>query len=123
MTSQSHEVSCSTVFYFIFDANFTAKEPRRSIRKRRTDKLSESLAAEQQDDDGNPIVSKHRIQKPRASKPRPITTVLDEDDDEDDGDFTDASASQSDSASEMEIDNEEVGVLFLFRINLMHFLV
>ncbi|KAJ7480416.1 hypothetical protein B0H11DRAFT_1990130, partial [Mycena galericulata] len=38
----------------------STKEPRRSTRARQTDKLAESLTAEKQDEDGNPIPAKVR---------------------------------------------------------------
>lgn len=98
--------------------------PRRGGRKRNTDKLTELLAAEKQDEHGNTIpVKASRTSKPRLAKSKAKSTeaVAVDASDEDDDDYNDLPAlvEPSDSEgsdnelsddSDDELDNEEVKI-------------
>lgn len=85
-------------------------DPRRGTRKRETEKLTLSLAAQKADDDGNPFIDGPK--KTRAKAPRvkaiPESVSEQEDDDFDLPDLLEASDSEA-SDDEMEIDHDEVG--------------
>ncbi|KAJ7833665.1 hypothetical protein B0H13DRAFT_1914471 [Mycena leptocephala] len=89
-------------------------EPRRSTRQRQTDKLTQSLAAEKQDKDGNSIPTKVRAPVRKAVR-QPNTVVFSSD--EDDNDF-EGSSSDSDSSDDsdscpslMSLDNDEIAAM------------
>ncbi|KAJ7844559.1 hypothetical protein B0H13DRAFT_1908819 [Mycena leptocephala] len=88
---------------------------RRSTRKRKTDRLTESLAAEKVDDDGQPLAP--RVPRARATVTTRIKLLPESVSDEEDEDFDDlpdleevshSSDEGSDSESDVEmVDNEE----------------
>ncbi|KAJ7933264.1 hypothetical protein B0H13DRAFT_1856294 [Mycena leptocephala] len=87
----------------------SAPQPRRGDRKRATDKLTESLAAEKADDDGNAFVA--RPKRSRAKAPR-VKAVPESVSDQEDSDFelpdlVDPSDSEG-SDDEMDVDNTEL---------------
>lgn len=94
-------------------------------RHKRTDKLSASLSAEQQDEDGNPILPsgsrKHRVRKAKGKAKAIPDDIMSIDDDDDEYEETEAESDDGDTdASEHEDDNgitnEEVFSLFLMHI-------
>jgi hypothetical protein len=95
---------------FLFELSNMANqplEPRRSTRSRQTDKLTESLAAEKQDEDGKLIRVKQRALPPRKAANKSVVLSSDEEDD----DFQSDSDSSDDSdscPSLMSLDNDEV---------------
>ncbi|KAJ6611565.1 hypothetical protein B0H10DRAFT_2192880 [Mycena sp. CBHHK59/15] len=87
----------------------SAPQPRRGDRKRATDKLTESLAAEKADDDGNAFMA--RPKRSRAKAPR-VKAVPESVSDQEDSDFelpdlVDPSDSEG-SNDEMDVDNTEL---------------
>ncbi|KAJ7491621.1 hypothetical protein B0H11DRAFT_2399054 [Mycena galericulata] len=85
-------------------------EPRRSTRQRQTDRLTASLAAEKQDENGDSIPVKAR---PVAGRKVPRPSAVVSSSDEDDGDFSGSdSGEDSDSCpSLMSLDNEEIAAM------------
>ncbi|KAJ7701611.1 hypothetical protein B0H14DRAFT_3649922 [Mycena olivaceomarginata] len=82
---------------------------RRGTRKRETDKLTESLAAEKADDDGNPFFEGPKKSRARVSRVKAVPeSVSDqEDDDFELPDLVDPSDSEG-SDDEMDVDNDEL---------------
>ena len=87
----------------------TILELRRSVRERKTDRLVKSLAAEKEDDDGNPIPTKMSAPGPRKVAHKSNPALLSSSDDEDD-DFiaSESSDDDSDCPSLVSLDHDEV---------------
>ncbi|KAJ7709261.1 hypothetical protein B0H16DRAFT_1481047 [Mycena metata] len=83
-------------------ASSTENGPRRGGRKRNTDRLTQSLAAEAQDDDGNTAAP--RAPRPRAANAARAKFVPESPSDEEDADFSDSELPElmavSDSSSD-----------------------
>ncbi|KAJ7938819.1 hypothetical protein B0H13DRAFT_1851401 [Mycena leptocephala] len=89
---------------------------RRSSRKRQTDRLTESLAAQHADDDGNaPVPYVPRTRATNSARPKLVPESLSEAEDEDYPELLSVSDSEDDqSDSEFEfIDNDEASLLLL----------
>jgi hypothetical protein len=90
-------------------------ELRRGTRKRETDKLTQYLAAEKADNDGNPFIDAPKRSRAKANRVRTVPeSVSDqEDDDFELPDLIDPSDSER-SDDEMDVDNDEVRIKFYF---------
>jgi hypothetical protein len=88
-------------------------ELRRGTRKRDTDKLAQSLAAEKADDDGNPFIDAPKRSRAKANRVKlvPESVSDEEDDDFELPDLIDPSDSEG-SDDEMDVDNDEVRINF-----------
>ncbi|KAJ7863906.1 hypothetical protein B0H13DRAFT_2281978, partial [Mycena leptocephala] len=86
-------------------------EPCRSTRQRQTDKLTQSLAVEKQDEDGNSIPIKVRAPVRKAVR-QPNIMVFSSDEDDDDFEVSDSDSDSSDDSdscpSLVSLDNDEI---------------
>ncbi|KAJ6454440.1 hypothetical protein C8R47DRAFT_224935 [Mycena vitilis] len=89
-------------------------EPRRSLRSRDTDRLTQSLLVEKQDEEGNVIPVKTRS-APRARKVATHSGGALSSSDEDDGDFVGSEADSGDDSDDcpslVSLDNDEIAAM------------
>ncbi|KAJ6550103.1 hypothetical protein B0H19DRAFT_1264968 [Mycena capillaripes] len=93
----------------------SGKTHRRSSRKRNTDRLTESLAAEVDDDNGNALVP--RVPRPRAANSACVKFVPESPSEEEDTDFSDSElpelldVSDSEDEYDSDVDNDQISDL------------